>query len=291
MNNITQIDGIRSKLIGTLTDAYKVYKWCDNWYDIYLFRLGVKKTISMKVEDGKTVKIDSLSRLNAFLSSGEHFLHTAGRYGIKIAPRKVEFNYKGRKIIFNFNTREELAHTLHMVSEQFIREQYSRLKVEGKDVIDVGASVGDTAIYFALNGAKHVYAFEPDKKACRLAVRNIKSNKLQDRITVINEPCGTKGNSLSSIIQRYEIANSVLKIDCEGCEYGFILGANTEGLKKCDQIILEYHYGYLDIEKVLKKLGFKVRHTSPKIYNRKGPEGRQAALGIIYADWGKSKII
>jgi predicted RNA methylase len=147
----------------------------------------------------------------------------------------------------------------------------------------VGASVGDTAIYFALNGAKHVYAFEPDKKACRLAVRNIKSNRLQDKITVINEPCGTKGNSLSSIIQRYKIANPVLKIDCEGCEYGFILGANTEGLKKCNQIILEYHYGYLDIETRLDELGFKVTHTIPHISNYGQLEGRQSALGLIYA--------
>ena len=48
-----------------------------------------------------------------------------------------------------------------LINENFIKEQYKWLDVEGKNVVDVGANIGDTAIYFALKGAKHVYAFEP----------------------------------------------------------------------------------------------------------------------------------
>ncbi len=39
--------------------------------------------------------------------------------------------------------------------------EYGVLDVSGKVVIDVGASIGDSAIYFALKGARKVIAIEP----------------------------------------------------------------------------------------------------------------------------------
>ena len=283
MDNISKIDRIKSKVIGSIVDAAKVCRWCDNWYEVYLFRLGIKKRLFMKVEDGKRVEINSVERLGAFLSSGEHLLHSAKSAGIEIRDRVLLFDYKGRKVSLNFNTRDELAHTLHMVSEQFIREQYGMLEVKGRDVIDVGASVGDTAIYFALNGARHVYAFEPSKDAYTLAVKNVRSNGLVNKITMINEPCGSGGDALPYILKKYRIRNAVLKADCEGCEYGLILNADRAVLRSFDQIMMEYHYGYRDIASKLKSSGFAVNHTMPRVYSHSDREGRQSALGLIYA--------
>ena len=283
MDNISKIDRIRSKVIGSLADAAKVYRWCDNWYDVYLFRLGIKKKLFMKVEGDKRVEINSVERLGTFLSSGEHLLHRAKSAGIEIKDGVLLFDYKGRKVSLNFNTRDELVHTLHMVSEQFIREQYGMLDVKGRDVVDVGASIGDTAIYFALNGAKHVYAFEPSKSVYDLAVKNVRSNGLGDRITMINESCGSGGDALPYILRKYKIGNAVLKSDCEGCEYGLILNADSTVLRSFGQIMLEYHYGYLDIASKLKISGFAVNHTMPRAYSHRDKEGRQSALGLIYA--------
>ena len=51
------------------------------------------------------------------------------------------------------------------VVETFVRGDYEVPEVlsglRGRDVIDVGASVGDTALYFVLNGAGKVIAVEP----------------------------------------------------------------------------------------------------------------------------------
>jgi len=58
--------------------------------------------------------------------------------------------------------------------------------------VDVGAASGDTAIYFALNGAKHVYAFEPYPYSYNIAKENIKLNHLEDKITMLNEGCGRR---------------------------------------------------------------------------------------------------
>jgi FkbM family methyltransferase len=41
--------------------------------------------------------------------------------------------------------------------------------LKGRDVIDVGASVGDTALYFILNGARKVIAVEPLPNVVRCA--------------------------------------------------------------------------------------------------------------------------
>ena len=59
----------------------------------------------------------------------------------------------------------------------------------------------------------------------------------------------------------------VMKIDCEGCEYEIILSANEKVLQKFSYIMIEYHYGYKNLKEKLKKSGFKVSITRPKIYS------------------------
>ena len=39
----------------------------------------------------------------------------------------------------------------------FFREEYAFLNVDGKVVVDIGANIGDTAIYFALKGARFIF--------------------------------------------------------------------------------------------------------------------------------------
>ena len=58
---------------------------------------------------------------------------------------------------------------------------------------DIGANFGYTAIYFAVKGAKHVYAFEPYPYSYNIAKRNIRLNQLEDNSTLLNEGCGKSG--------------------------------------------------------------------------------------------------
>jgi len=46
----------------------------------------------------------------------------------------------------------------------FREEVYGFLHVEGRYGIDVGMNIGDSAIYFAMRGAKMVMGFEPYKR-------------------------------------------------------------------------------------------------------------------------------
>jgi len=188
---------------------------------------------------------------------------------------------------------------------------YKWLDVKGKDVIDIGANIGDSAIYFALKGAKHVYAFEPYPYSYSIAKKNIKLNHLENKITLLNEGCGKSGSiaikedykntvgtdlknfkegkkikieNLNEIVKRFNLTHSALKVDCEGCEYDLILSASDDALHAFDQIIMEYHYGYRNLVKRLRQAEFKVKYSLPKYSHGVEAGDSNRYLGLIYCD-------
>jgi FkbM family methyltransferase len=127
---------------------------------------------------------------------------------------------------------------------------YKSLSVKDRVVVDVGAFVGDSAIYFALRGARKVIAIEPHPEAYKEMLNNIRLNNLENIIVPINaylvsergrarlgdyEIKGSVGKhqnydgealvvTLNDVIDRYGIgSDAVLKMDCEGCEYDIAL--------------------------------------------------------------------
>jgi hypothetical protein len=72
------------------------------------------------------------------------------------------------------------------ILEVFDYGHWDRLNVEDKVVVDVGAFIGDSSIYFALRGASRVIAVEPHPEAYKVMVENIRLNGLEDVITPVN---------------------------------------------------------------------------------------------------------
>jgi FkbM family methyltransferase len=166
-------------------------------------------------------------------------------------------------------------------------------------IIDVGAFVGDTALYYAKRGA-FIIAVEPLPSNYEVMLRNIELNPdLKPRIIPINVAIGAKDDiiefsydssvdgsagiysrgrfkvrvrqmKLSTLIKEivkrginldsYKI--KVLKMDCKGCEYDVI--NEIDMLKLFDIIKVEYS-GYLrdktyhELKKTLEDIGFKCR--------------------------------
>jgi hypothetical protein len=156
----------------------------------------------------------------------------------------------------------------------FRANNYSELPVKDRVVLDIGANIGDSAIYFAIRGAKKVLAIEPDKMCYEFAVKNIEANGLSDAIKIIHGAIvspnnDNKGNpnfillTLQDMIKNYNMNPTVCKIDCEGCEYETILNAPREVLRNFAHLKIEYHYGYRNLVKKLKSSGFLTRHTWP----------------------------
>ncbi len=290
--NIAMHDRLIAKL--NIRHLVGLMRVVENWYDVVAFRIGVKRNFVARMRSGREFAVGSLGSYFAFWKGREMqaALNNVAKIEVNDSGKYIRFSYKGKHICFMKSTNPRVeGGALQLIREQFFKEQYTKLEVYNKDVVDIGASIGDTAIYFALNGARHVYALEPSLYQYETATRNIKLNGLGDRITVLNEGCGGKTHmvhtptgfktvacsplrvsgtghkirisSLEDIVGRYSIKDAVMKIDCEGDEYDIILDSSAAVLRKFSQIIIEYHYGYKNLEQRLSGSGFEVRHTWP----------------------------
>jgi len=174
---------------------------------------------------------------------------------------------------------------LNILLEPF-DEIYGCADVDGGAVIDIGAYIGETALYFVHRGARRVYAFEPVEKFYRYLLRNISSNNLEDRIMAFNygvwfrdtiiranfdgagtglrmdygRPCvelrvRSLEDTLKMVYER-EGAIDLVKMDCEGCEYS-LLRLDEKSLRLPRQYIVEIHGAELPIMDTMTHNGFK----------------------------------
>ncbi|MEM4746610.1 MAG: FkbM family methyltransferase [Metallosphaera sp.] len=186
----------------------------------------------------------------------------------------------------------------------FEREDYKWLKPEGKVVLDIGASIGDSAIWFAEHGAKYVIGLEPYPYVYSLALENVKGYKnivmlnmaygKPGEIEVTTEPTysGTplrpgKGKKikvvdLPTLVEMFNLENAVLKMDCEGCEDN--LFHDLEGIFAFTRIQIEYHHqNYVDLAGLFNSIGYEVTVTEPReVWNERA--GEKMWLGYIYAE-------
>ncbi len=292
-NNISAFDEIlpSKQLIKHFLTVSKLIK---NWPILFKLALLRNSHTTILLKSGKRIEVNNIKEFLSFWHSYEgqlellRSLKVMNNMHIDFDKHLIQFYYMQRNIVFDYGaSKEMLEQTLEWIRTQFFEGQYSWLDVKDRDVIDIGAAIGDTAIYFALRGAKRVYAFEIDSNKALLALTNAKLNGFEN-IKVINAGCtGSKINSneknletLDDIIKSNNISNAVLKMDCEGCEYDSIINSEDTTLKAFKQIMIEYHRGYKNLEKRLKEAGFHVWHSRPEIF-KEGNE--EYYLGLLYA--------
>jgi len=173
-----------------------------------------------------------------------------------------------------------------LIHQVFDCGEYESLGIEGRVVVDVGAYVGDSAIYFALKGAKRVIAIEPHPSAFFEMLDNIKLNNMESVIIPVNAGLASKPGkvcvenvdtsncpnavpavTLSELIGRFGVDpnDAVIKMDCEGCEFDVILN-DYEHVRLFREFIFEYHLnvaGTFTLNDLLKMLNkdYKCRIT------------------------------
>ena len=263
-----------------------------------------KSDIHVVLLDGKELKFTSNYCTNYSL----YYDHKLGNI-LEYSENKIdylEFLSNGKNVKL-FGVREGNGDVFGV----FINEDYKQLDFENEIVIDIGANIGDSAIYFALNGAKKVIALEPTPYSYDFAVKNINFNKWDEKVTILNAGYGTDGEikvdedkitnagtsleasqqgrsiklySLKTLIEQMAFNNNlVLKMDCEGCEYA-LLKEDLDTLKKIKRMKIEYHYGYETLVDRLRESNFKVQFTKPiKRYNRDAANPNMK-LGMIFAE-------
>jgi FkbM family methyltransferase len=130
-----------------------------------------------------------------------------------------------------------------------------------------------------------VIALELYPRLYEEASLNIKANGIADRVVLVNAGLGATDRevctdfndieecsvfrpggrcdvkvrmyTLRTLIKEFEVEDgSVLKMDCEGCEYEAVLNADPSDFAIFSQVIIEYHNGYREIKKHLEAAGF-----------------------------------
>ncbi len=243
-----------------------------NWPNVVLFTLPIIKKTKLYFRPVNYQHVVSVYRNPISISKDD---------GI------ISFGYEDKTIKFYFDGLDQLGNSGLLIKGAFFDKEYEKLDPTNEVVIDIGGNVGDTAIYFALEGARMVYMFEPYPYSCRIAAKNVALNNMLDKIQIINAACGgesktitidpnfrndgaseiiqstngvqIKQYTLDDIIREFNITDYVLKIDCEGAEDQIIKNASDSALNMCKKFIMESTSpNREEIINRLKNLGFKI---------------------------------
>lgn len=293
------------KKIGYLKDYFTYLK---NPTQCLLFKLGLKKEVYARFKNSKQSHIlKNTKTLDMIMRSISRIRKDKiDEYVIfikELCSSKEVISWAGANI-FNFKKGNPLIDELPFY-EHFMNESYSLFDIDYKNrvVIDIGSYVGDSALFFAAQGAE-VYGFEPVKYNYEYSLKLKKINpKLKEKLHFFNYGVSDKIGTLSidsmnsttqfrtekdkyeveivtlnDIITKNQITPDILKMDCEGCEFNIIL--NTD-LSKFKDIIFEHHSIHTGIShelliKKLKEQGFEIK-TKPTTYEK------FEDAGVIYA--------
>ncbi|MDE1856706.1 MAG: FkbM family methyltransferase [Candidatus Micrarchaeota archaeon] len=249
------------------------------WAPALVYAMG--GTSSVRFKDGTSF---ALSRSNM-----SEFIARVETMNPPRMPEGFSMSKHGGAILIKARDKRILSdkESATAIVAEFYSGDHSLIDVKGRDVVDIGAYVGDSALYYLIGaGARNVYAFEPVASLAKLAERNGRLNKLGKRLTVYNAAVSGSASAsrgatisdgfsgkgdrastirLSDVVRRHGLSGAALKVDCEGCEYGIFRSLPGEVLSKFDVVHVEYHYGYRDIEERLRAEGYEVRHTMPKV--------------------------
>ncbi|PSR33072.1 MAG: hypothetical protein C7B46_11325 [Sulfobacillus benefaciens] len=105
--------------------------------------------------------------------------------------------------------RDTMASDLMVLHERFIEDEYGRVDVSNHLVLDIGANIGDSAIYFARMGAE-VHAFEPFRQLYQRLSGNVERNHLGQQIYCHQIGIGVCSGTTKGIYNRQESLSSAV---------------------------------------------------------------------------------
>jgi len=200
-----------------------------------------------------------------------------------------------------------------VLSETFLYDiHFQGFDHSSRTVLDVGANIGDTALYYANKGAR-VLAFEPDPSNFAALTRNIALNpSLASRIRIFREAVGIDGTvvfkaglrggsgiyarggdpipvhsvSLKTILEREGIvAPFLLKSDSKGAEFQFVCQPE---IGEFERLAIEYsadllHKDVADLLTPLRAAGF----SNLRVFKHNGLPYYLREAGTVFASRGE----
>lgn len=295
-----------------LNYLFDYFKFLKNPLSILMFKFGLKSECELKLKNSsekvKLTSIPTLNKLMVMLKNTEPNKYPQLVTYIKCINDNDEIliiddiNYVN---IYNTNfIKKHQKNFANNLEEFFSDDSWDILDLNNRYIIDIGANVADTPLFFTKNGSK-VIGFEPVKHLYDLGMKNIHLNpKLEKNIQFINKAVGGKKGKLKigttstqgyvdenesyevevitiqNVLNNYNFPPDILKMDCEGCEFEII---HNEDLTMFKDIVFEHHSkiagkDYKPLIEKLKKDGFKI-DTYPVAASNQSFED----IGIIHA--------
>jgi FkbM family methyltransferase len=213
---------------------------------------------------------------------------------IKLQKRYEEFMKNIRKVkdyyVLKILSREyklpinhfEMPVFFHKLGIEYLPQKVVD-KLEGKDFIDGGAYIGDSAIVLQEYNPRRIYAFEPLSENYDLLLETIKLNNLSQIVVPIKKALGLRKESkhivslksasfisdifdqdvgqtievisIDEFVNEKDLEIGLIKLDVEGYELDTILGAEkTIKRFKPIMVVSLYHRGqdFFEIPKIIK---------------------------------------
>ncbi|KAA6227978.1 FkbM family methyltransferase [Campylobacter sp. LR196d] len=145
-------------------------------------------------------------------------------------------------------------------------------KLKAKDIMDIGAYIGDSALILSKFTNKKIYSFELDKKNFSLLKESLRLNKLEDKIKPFNLGLGKQRDSfyvksggigscidknlktqelaqitsLDEFVKEVNVNIGFIKVDIEGAEMDFLQGAKHSICKYKPAMLISIYHGVRD---------------------------------------------
>ena len=294
---ITYLEKIKGSVnfgFGLIREFFIYHKSYSNYFSIIINVIKKKSNIKCVLKNGEKIVLETFQLINFVAEMHDHpefQLDLKNDLVVFKSPKSISNEEKIIKIYGGITNGDILG--------VFVAQQYADFPIEKQTVVDIGANIGDSAIYFALRGSHKVIGFEPYSRNISMAQKNIIQNKLEDVITIyqaggsdqdsmINIDAHTISTAssklvkkrdgitiplltLKKIISKYDVLpNSILKLDCEGDEYKIIMNTDKNILRTFQFIVIEYHFGYTNLKKYLEGCGFHVKVETPVVTGQLG---------------------
>lgn len=217
-------------------------RYVDNWGTVLMVYSGLKKEAIARFKDGTTAAITK-TRYNEFYENlyRQHLQAHGFSYYTDEQDRPVIGTPDNLRLII------QPMYSL-VIDEIYLMQVYGKPDLTDKIVVDIGAAVGDTSLFFCRRGAKHVYAYELSAERSRIARENIALNHLEDKVTLFQK--AARAEDINKLNPDF------IKIDCEGCEYDVLPNLD---LTRVSEVVMEYHSKPEPLVEVLKNRGFNAK--------------------------------